>query len=227
MGGRLVKIELEKEWLEMLPEKAVWWPREAALVLGDVHLGKATTLQKVGIPVPSLASEDLMRIAALIETYQPKRLIVLGDWIHHVSGWTESLLSEMFELLSRFREVSWDLVIGNHERGSGRHLSRLPFNLVEESLILGPFEFSHGHLSGSEKYFMIQGHVHPVVTLRDGSLSLRLPCFWLQSKSLTLPSFGDLTGGHEVPQSSPGRVFAVGTGEVFELKRRLRGVGSF
>ena len=45
-------IQLADEQLLLLPERALWWPQQKALVLSDVHFGKSATFRENGIPVP-------------------------------------------------------------------------------------------------------------------------------------------------------------------------------
>ena len=39
--------------LELLPERAAWDPQRRALLVADLHLGKAESFQAQGIPLPS------------------------------------------------------------------------------------------------------------------------------------------------------------------------------
>ena len=43
--------------LQLLPERAVWRPRERALFVADLHLGKAAAFRAFGAPAPTGASE--------------------------------------------------------------------------------------------------------------------------------------------------------------------------
>jgi len=214
-----VKLQIENEDIELLSEKAFFWPRVSLLGLSDVHLGKAESFQSLGIPLPSAAHvEDLKNIEKLVKKTNPKKVIILGDWIHHRSGWTPELQEELKGFFARQTAVEWTLLIGNHERGSLQQLAQFPMKLQEESLEVGPFLLTHGHLETKSQKFQIQGHFHPVITLREGPLKMRLPCFVLQKKSLLLPSFGSLTGGHEFKTTAKDRVFAVTPSDVFEVQ---------
>ncbi|MBC7753171.1 MAG: DEAD/DEAH box helicase, partial [Moraxellaceae bacterium] len=48
-----MRLNLRGETLELLPEKAFLWVEKAMLVLSDLHLGKADSLQAQGVPIPS------------------------------------------------------------------------------------------------------------------------------------------------------------------------------
>ena len=45
-------MELAGEQMDLLPERAVWWGARGALLVADVHLGKASTFRARGLPVP-------------------------------------------------------------------------------------------------------------------------------------------------------------------------------
>lgn len=210
-------IRVLDETLELLPERAFLWRKKNMLVFSDVHLGKAESLQAMGVPVPSsVHQEDLDRMTALIHKHCIQEVLILGDWIHKKNSWTPELIQELDSFFRVHDQIKWTLLLGNHERGSLDYLKIFPLKLVENELEIEPFIFSHGHESSS-KGFTIQGHVHPVVVLKEGPIRLRLPCFVLENESLLLPSFGTFTGGHEISRSRSQKIFAVTQKEIFEV----------
>jgi|GEM_PF-5930658 len=66
------------------------------------------------------------------------------------------------------------------------------------------------------KLFSVEGHFHPMVTLRDGPLRVRIPCFVLNKQRLIQPSFAQWTGGAEISNERSQRIFAVSRSSVFE-----------
>ena len=215
-----LNLEVRGETLSLLADRALFWPKESLLCFSDVHLGKAESLQSLGLPIPSGDHlEDLGRIAQLLRATQAERVLILGDFIHQKRGLTEDLLAAMDKFLRFMQSVHFQLLLGNHERGSREILSRLPMQITEGDLQIGAFTFSHGHETAPANgdAFFIQGHIHPGVILRQGSTRLRLPCFWLQDRALTLPAFGSLNGTWEVRQNRRERVFPTTGEKVFEL----------
>lgn len=191
-------IEVCNENLKLLPEKAFYWEKEKLLGFSDVHLGKAESFQKIGIPLPSeTRAEDLNRMRKLVEELNPKKVVILGDFIHDKESWTLELIEDLQKFFQEHASIDWHLVLGNHERGSLSFLERLPINLIEKAFEASPFVLTHGHLQKQTNLFRIEGHLHPVLTLSDGPLRMRFPCFVLDSEHLLLPSFGVLTGGAE------------------------------
>lgn len=212
-----MRISVMNESLELLPERAFLWRKRNLLGFSDVHLGKAESLQAMGVPVPSsVHQEDLDRMTALIQKHCIQEVLILGDWIHKKNSWTEDLLLKLHDFFQLHQNIKWTLLIGNHERGSMDYLKLFPLNIVEDELHLEPFTFSHGHTE-TQGEFTIQGHVHPVVSLKEGPIRLRLPCFVLEEDSLLLPSFGTFTGGHEILRKNSQKVFAVTQKSIFEV----------
>ncbi len=213
-----MRVTFAGEEILLLPEKAFFWPAEELLGFSDLHLGKAHSLQRMGIPVPVEAHRsDLQRIGTLIENLHPKDVVILGDFIHQRDSWSDSLIELLQLFFEDYHHVRWTLILGNHERGSRAFLSELPITIVDEKLIRGPLTFSHGHEVNSSE-FQIEGHVHPAVRLRSGSIKLRLPCFSIEKNRLLLPSFGELTGGFEIEPNKDRKLYAVTPNEVFEVK---------
>ncbi len=220
-----LSIEIRGETIHLLPEKAFYWPGARILGFSDLHLGKAESLQKFGIPLPSAVhSEDFRQIARLIETWQPEQIFILGDFIHQKNSWTDELFQSIGSFLTDYQHIRWTLILGNHERGSLPILEQLPMTLAKNSLEDAPFAFTHGHLElatstseGASPLFAIEGHTHPVLSLSDGPLKLRFPCFELSEEHLLLPSFGVLTGGFEIPLLNKNRYFAVSEKDIFEV----------
>ena len=76
----------------LLPGSAAVLPASATLLVADLHLGKAATFRKAGIPVPEgSAQRDLARLADLVVRHAVRRLLVLGDLFHARSGCTEQV----------------------------------------------------------------------------------------------------------------------------------------
>lgn len=214
-----MKIILAHETIELLPEKAFLWKKERLLGLSDIHIGKIESLQAAGIPLPSGAHhQDLDVISDLIHRHKIEQVHILGDFIHQKESWSKELLKDLEIFFAEHSHVDWNLLIGNHERGSRDILGTFPFTLHEEEFKMGPFVFTHGHKVTKNSLFEIRGHLHPLIHLQEGPLRMKLPCFWLEKNRMTLPSFGSLTGGHPIKAKATDRVFAVAGQEIFEVR---------
>ena len=72
----------------------MWWPAGRVLWVADLHLGKAATYRALGQPVPAgTTRENLARLSALINHYQPVQLVFLGDFLHAAQARTPSVLA--------------------------------------------------------------------------------------------------------------------------------------
>ena len=213
-----MKLNIEHEEIHFLAEKAFYWPKEKLLGLSDLHVGKAESLQKLGLPIPSGTHlNDLNRLSQLIKFTHAERVFILGDFIHQRSSWAENIQSDLKGFFSTHHYVEWNLLVGNHDKTSIPLLKNFPFKLFDRETQIGPFLFTHGHSKYEGKVFTIQGHIHPVIRIDEGSTKLRLPCFVLRPMSLVIPSFGELTGGYEITPHKKDRIFAVAGKEIFEV----------
>jgi len=186
-------IDLCGEQLELLPQKAIYWKREQALLMADLHLGKINHFRKSGIPVPSKANEkNLELIIELIQSTNPARVIFLGDLFH--SHYNQEW--EVFgELVKHFQSISFELVLGNHDILSEGQYVRKGITLYEE-LRMPPFIFTHHPLETEDQdFYNLAGHIHPGATLHGKARqSVTLPCFYFGKQQGILPAFGMFTG---------------------------------
>ena len=83
--------------LVLHPSGAIWLPDEAALLVADLHFGKAASFRRLGVPVPEASTggtldqlrallDDLHRLPPELQSAQPVRLVVLGDLLHAARG---------------------------------------------------------------------------------------------------------------------------------------------
>ena len=194
------EILLFNNRLQLLDDKALYLPDEEALLVSDVHLGKAETFQSLGIPISSqMNQENLDRLRSLCWQTQPKKLFILGDLFHS----KKSLVPEVLVAWDKFlKEINakTTLIVGNHDRRLISKLPPLSMDCLVEAVALGSFLLSHEPETSNHLALNICGHIHPVVKLRSPTDSLRLPCFFVEyaQRRLTLPSFGEFTGGYEI-----------------------------
>ncbi|MFM8495711.1 MAG: ligase-associated DNA damage response endonuclease PdeM [Planctomycetia bacterium] len=193
--------------LVLLPGRAAFVPATRTLLVADVHLGKAATFRRAGIPVPEgSAQRDLDRLAALAAEHAARRVIVLGDLVHARSGCTDAVIDEFRAARSRIT-ADMVLVLGNHDRGLGMSpaalAGRLGIDTCLPVLDEPPFHLVHepsADLAPARRtLFTIAGHLHPTVALRSPSGDRFADrCFVAEQSLLVLPAFGSFTGGHRV-----------------------------
>ena len=167
-----------------------------AMLLADVHLGKAEFMQSNGIPLTSQSHQkDLEVFMELVAEHQVKNIFILGDLVHRPGQHPESFEELILRLESLVDETHW--IQGNHDGNKKKELPK-SWSIHRNHFDLGPFRLRHEALMEEDYMFQIYGHVHPCLKFGDGRDRLRLPCFALKSDRLLLPSFGVLTGGFEL-----------------------------
>lgn len=217
MNGAL-PITLAGESVVLLPERALWWPRERALWVADVHLGKAASFRALGQPVPSGTTRDnLDRLSGLIDALGARSLVVLGDFLHAATAQQAQVIDPVIAWRERHAALRCLLVRGNHDSHAGDPPPALRFDIVDEPFRIGPFAACH-HPQQVAGALVLAGHLHPAVQLRGRGLdSLRLPCFCAGAGWLILPAFGAFTGSTLALPAQTLRCYAVGGGVVMAL----------
>ncbi len=166
---------------------------EDALVVADLHLGLESALREKGIKIKPQWDETHKRLSNLIDAHKAERLIILGDVKHNIpaASWQEyKFLPSLMRDLSESLEVV--LIKGNHDGLLEKLLDR---NIkIVKSIGIGKALLAHGHMnvdpSGFE--YLILGHNHPSVELRDEmGYGVREPA-WVRLKlnELGLEYFG-------------------------------------
>src|SRR3954466_15627773 len=79
MSEGSLKIDVRGEELVLLPERAVHWPAQSALLIADPHWGKAATFRAHGIPVPSgTTDEGIARLDRVVRRTGSRQWFFLG-----------------------------------------------------------------------------------------------------------------------------------------------------
>ena len=206
--------------LQLLPEKAAYLPTVEALLVSDVHLGKAETFQKLGIPVPNQVNEaTLERLKQARDRTQARQLFILGDLFHAKAGMVDEIFDNWLRFLND-TQLEAHLILGNHDRPLLGSLSQLSVTCHTQPIQIHNWVLSHEPLTATND-INICGHIHPCVRLGGKQDRLRLPCFYWESTAqrLTLPSFGDFTGGHDVPISSTTIAYIVAENTVIPFNK--------
>ncbi len=211
--------------LLLLPGRAAIVPASRTLLVADLHLGKAATFRRAGIPVPEgSAQRDLERLAQLVRGHDVRRIVVLGDLFHAKGGCTPEVFAEFAALRARIADTAVVLVLGNHDRAVGRLPDSLEIDACVPSLDEPPFHFVHEpatHVTASSReLFTVAGHLHPTVSIRSPSGDrLADRCFVAEPSVLVLPAFGSFTGGHRVEPTEGMRLWIARDDGVVDVTR--------
>ena len=170
------------------------------LAVADLHFGYELSQRAAGRLVPLWGMTSIeARLAELLDEYQPRQLIIVGDLVHDAASATAAS-----ELLARLRlRCEVIALAGNHDR------------LVEPAIDFVPrwetpgFLFQHGHdLPEETDRIRIIGHYHPAATIRDGAgLRLKCPALIQQEDCWILPAFSPWSGGVSWPDDGECRVW--------------------
>ena len=204
--------------LWLLPDKAIYWPAQRALLVADVHIGKAASYRALHQPVPRGTTEaTLARLDDLLAHYASEQLIVLGDFLHARSARAPATLARLQAWRDRHPGLHIVLIRGNHDHNAGDPPETLGITVLDEPWLLGPFALQHEPHAHPERP-VLAGHVHPVFILRGRARQrLRLPCFLIDEQVSLLPAFGEFTGGWEIAPLPTSQVYLAGAGRVWPL----------
>jgi len=191
--------------------------------VADVHLGKAQSFRRLGVPVPEATTDGtLARLSRALATTGARRVVVLGDLLHAPLATARSRGEATRQAVAAWRQahaaVQVVLVRGNHDARAGDPPAEWDVNVVEEPWALGPFALHHAPQADPAGRYVLAGHLHPVLHLSGrGPGHLRLPCFHFGAAVGVLPAFGEFTGGAGVRTAPGDRLFAVAGDEVREV----------
>ena len=216
--GDHLAIEHAGETLWLLPDKAIYWPGQHALLVADVHIGKAAAYRALHQPVPRGTTETtLARLDTLLHAYPVQTLIVLGDFLHARTARAPATMARLQAWRERHPALRVVLIRGNHDRNAGDPPGHLNIETVEEPWLVGPFALQH-EPDPHPTHSVIAGHVHPACLLRGaGRQRLRLACFLMDEGVSLLPAFGEFTGGWTLERNVKGRLYVTGGGKVWAL----------
>jgi uncharacterized protein len=212
------KLTVRNQTLWLSGEKCIFWEEKRMLILSDLHLGKTGHFRKEGIGVPqNLFKEDMQRLGALLQFFNPQQLLVVGDLFHSHANKEH----DYFEKWRKdFSAVDMMLVMGNHDILLDEFYSRTNISIAGLQHPVDDFLFTHDVADAAEPEgrYIFSGHIHPGVRLTGaGRQSLRLPCFYFSSHYAVLPAFGKFTGIHLVQPGKNDKVFAIARGRVIPL----------
>lgn len=198
MPDSRLSLQLAGEHVQLLGARALYWPARQALLIADLHLGKADVFRRAGIGLPAGGTgHDLQRLHALLLAQPVTALWILGDVLHGPAppaAWQRQW--------TQWRQQHADLAIhaihGNHDRALAR--AELGLSLVGEAVELGPFLLRHDP-HPDPRLHVLCGHVHPLAHLPG--IGRRWPAFWLRNGMTVLPAYSHFTAG-VVPQPGSG-----------------------
>ncbi len=176
--------------------RALFWPRENALLVADLHLEKASFYARHGQLLPPYDSrETLERLAYALRETGARRVYTLGDNFHDSAG-SQRLEPHAEGMLAALtRATDWVWITGNHDpEMEARHGGTMAEELEVAGMVL-----RHMARRGETRP-ELSGHFHPRVQVKVHHRHIRRPCAVVahngeRSGRMILPAFGALTGG--------------------------------
>ncbi len=194
--GRMVPLSFANEEFFLTEGRAVFWPRENALLVADLHLEKASFYATHGQMLPPYDSrETLERVALAIRETGARRVFTLGDNFHDNAG-TGRLEPHAAGMLAALtRATDWVWITGNHDHAMEAQAGG---TLAHELEVAG-MVLRHQAKAGETRP-EFSGHYHPRLHITVRQRRIRRPCAVVSrdatgSGRMILPAFGALTGG--------------------------------
>lgn len=192
----MVPFSFQSQEMRLLPAPAgrggaLYWPREQALLVADLHLEKASYFAKGGQMLPPYDSrETLERVAEAVRQTGARRIFALGDNFHDSAG-PQRLESHAAGMLCALtRALDWVWITGNHDP----HLHDETGGTRLEELIVNGVALRHEARAGTTQA-ELSGHFHPRLFVHARGRRIARPCVVHSGNRLILPAFGALTGG--------------------------------
>jgi uncharacterized protein len=175
---------------------AIFHEHQRWLAVADLHFGYEVSQRAAGNLFPFWGMDTIeKRLKDLVQDYNPKHLLLLGDLVHDSAA-----ARELAQLVKKLRELcEITLIAGNHDRDLGQNVDLL------DAWRSDGYYFHHGHCVTEQKgCLQIIDHHHPAGTVRDGAgLRLKLPAFVQQENCWILPAFSPWAAGTEwLPEPS-------------------------
>jgi DNA ligase-associated metallophosphoesterase len=186
-------ITCQTEDFILTNQRALFWKKENALVLSDLHVGKAATFRKSGIPISkAVLEDDLNRLHQLILHFNAEKLIIVGD-LFHAEHNTDIDYFENW--LASFRNLKVELILGNHDKLKSELYNRMNLTVFQPKKDSEHLSFVHDAVVKNTKQFTVSGHTHPGVVIKGKARQrLKLPCYQITDLQLILPAFSLFTG---------------------------------
>ena len=192
----MVPFSFAGEEFSLTRGRALYWPRERALLVADLHLEKASFFARYGQMLPPYDSrETLERLALAIGETGARRVYTLGDNFHDSCG-TERLEPHAQGMLAALtRATDWVWITGNHDSA----MEAACGGTLAVELDIAGMILRHRAKRGETRP-ELSGHYHPRLHLTVRERHIRRPCAVVStdvagSGRMILPAFGSLTGG--------------------------------
>ncbi|MCW1430388.1 ligase-associated DNA damage response endonuclease PdeM [Novosphingobium sp. JCM 18896] len=187
----MVPFSFAGEEMRLVDGRALFWPRERALLVADLHLEKASFFASHGQLLPPYDSrETLERLASAVRETEARRVYALGDNFHDGKGSLRLEPHAAGMLAALTRALDWVWITGNHDAGA----EEIAGGALADEIVSGGLVLRHKAQAGESRP-ELSGHFHPRLMVSTRGRRIARPCAVMSEQRLILPAFGALTGG--------------------------------
>lgn len=198
------------------PSGALYWEAQKTLVVSNLRLGKGPAKPAKDRFLPPYDSRSaLRRLAAVMDRYDPDRVIALGDSFHDQATARAIPRSDRNKLsiLRQGREWYWVTEIFGPDKPDWLG------GVVCPALTLDGMKFRHGPSMDTASR-EIAGGLHPAARLTREGRNVRRKCFITDGARMVVPAFGVYEGGQNVLEKPFADLFKSGDFHVWILGRK-------
>lgn len=218
----------------------LYFKKEKALVLADVHMGYEEALNKQGILVPRFQyAETVKHLEGILSGFKVNKIIINGDLKHEFGTISETEWRHTLRLLDLLSEHCRKIILikGNHDTILGPIAEKRGLD-VKKNYVIGRTMIFHGNkIPTGEKFDSMKriviGHEHPAVSLYKNGRLEKFKCFlkgkWKKKELIVMPSFNLVTEGTDVLNEellSPFLKQDISKFQVFIVSEGVYGFGS-
>lgn len=200
-----------------LPEAALYWPAQRALLIADLHFEKASWFARFGQFLPPHDSEATLDvIETLVSRTGAQAVWSLGDSFHDAGGAGRLDPRARDRLHALTDRLDWTWITGNHDIG----VADMPGGRrVAEAQVAGIW-LRHEALVDDPRP-EISGHFHPKLRLSLRGRHVSRRCFVGSATKLILPALGALTGGLDAGHGEIRRAVGPGAAALVPVADRM------
>lgn len=193
--------------------KALFFPKEKILAIGDMHLGYEAMLQEQGTLIPrtqiNQTKDDLKYILEILKSRKIKlnKLIFLGDIKHYFTFQKieKNIFIDILNLIKEYvSEENIIIIRGNHDKIENFAEKNLHNFYIKNNIIFIHGDLVFHEIKRKEIKIVVMGHLHPAITIIDKQKirSEKYKCFLIGEHKgkqvFILPSFFPLIEGTSI-----------------------------
>lgn len=179
---------------QLLPSRALYWPRQQMLVVADLHLGRVVSRFP---KIVDSVKQALNRLSGALEQTNAERLLFLGDVFHMRNNYHYDVINAFAQWRASFARMEMILIRGNHERAMGDPPSQLQLRCIAPGYHEEGVTFLHEPRQVDT--FTMCAHLHPCLLVPTArAIATTVPCFVWNQDYLYMPAFEDTVPGRVI-----------------------------